>query len=68
MRKIKNWLHLCERELQRLGYRDIELIGKGAYGFAFAGIDSLGHALVFKFTRIDLPQSIHDCLGRSIYA
>lgn len=65
--KIKNWLHLCERELQRLGYRDIELIGKGAYGFAFAGIDSLGHALVFKFTRIDLPQSIHDRLAEEAY-
>ena len=65
--KIKNWLHLCERELQRLGYRDIELIGKGAYGFAFAGTDMQGQALVFKFTRIDLPQSIHDRLAEEAY-
>jgi non-specific serine/threonine protein kinase len=65
--KIKNWLQLCEQELLRLGYSHVELIGKGAYGFAFAGLTSTQQALVFKFTRIDLPQSIHDRLADEAY-
>lgn len=36
-KKLKDWFKLCTEQLQLLGYQDIELIGKGAFGFAFAG-------------------------------
>ena len=37
-RKLKGWISLCQSQLEQLGYTDIELIGKGAYGFVFGGI------------------------------
>nr|WP_163503174.1 phosphotransferase [Halomonas socia] len=59
-RKLKEWVALCRSQLEQLGYRDIELIGKGAYGFVFAGrpqaVDSAW--LVFKFNRITLPAHL----------
>ena len=66
-RKLKSWLHLCESQLTRLGYSNIELIGNGAYGFVFAGTsgaDSQANVqqYVFKFSRITLPQHIKDRL------
>ena len=73
--KLKSWLQLCESQLGRLGYRNIELIGNGAYGFVFAGIggsratsgdqprsESETQQYVFKFSRITLPQHIKDHL------
>jgi non-specific serine/threonine protein kinase len=39
-KKLKDWFKLCTEQLQLLGYNDIELIGKGAFGFAFAGTAS----------------------------
>ncbi|NVK58177.1 MAG: serine/threonine protein kinase, partial [Alteromonadaceae bacterium] len=54
-KKLKDWLALCVSQLENLGYRNISLIGKGAYGFAFGGEDRAGKQLVFKFTRITLP-------------
>ncbi len=57
-KKLKDWLFLCTQELTRLGYSDIELVGKGAFGFAFGGKNRHGDALVFKFTRINLPASV----------
>ena len=39
-KKLKDWFKLCTDQLQLLGYKDIELIGKGAFGFAFAGTSS----------------------------
>jgi non-specific serine/threonine protein kinase len=39
-KKLKDWFKLCTEQLQLLGYKDIELIGKGAFGFAFAGTAS----------------------------
>lgn len=56
--KLKQWLRLCEKQLYRVGYRQIRFIGKGMYGFVFAGIDSQGHPLVFKFSRITLPTHL----------
>ncbi|MGK0372569.1 MAG: non-specific serine/threonine protein kinase [Glaciecola sp.] len=41
-KKLKNWFALCERQLEKLGYYNVELIGKGAFGFAFAGKSALG--------------------------
>ncbi|MCT7655859.1 hypothetical protein MBH78_17050 [Oceanimonas sp. NS1] len=35
--KLKDWIALCIAELEKLGYRDIILAGKGVYGFTFAG-------------------------------
>lgn len=59
-RKLKDWVALCQVQLEQLGYRDIELIGKGAYGFVFAGRPSLEDSgwLVFKFTRVTLPAHL----------
>ncbi|WP_136246759.1 protein kinase domain-containing protein [Halomonas borealis] len=66
-RKLREWVALCQAQLEQLGYRHIELIGKGAYGFAFAGITSGGEQYVFKFTRINLPQSLQDRLEEEAF-
>ena len=66
-KKLKDWIQLCILELTRLGYRQVELIGKGAFGFAFAGIDAQDQSLVFKFTRVNLPQSVHDKLAEEAH-
>ena len=41
-KKLKDWFALCEKQLKKLGYFDVELIGKVAFGFAFAGMSTLG--------------------------
>lgn len=65
-KKLKDWVALCATQLRQLGYQDIELIGKGAYGFVFAGRlpghRDHGPEHVFKFTRINLPQHLQDRL------
>ncbi|QSX29620.1 protein kinase [Shewanella cyperi] len=66
-RKHKAWVRLCKQQLSKLGYRDIEFIGKGAYGFVFAGINSQGDAHVFKFSRITLPQHVQDRLEEEAF-
>ncbi len=66
-KKLKDWVALCMDELRKLGYRDIELVGKGAYGFAFAGLDKAGEQCVFKFSRINLPQHIQERLADEAY-
>ena len=65
--KLKAWITLCVRQLEKLGYRQIELIGKGAFGFVFAGKTATGAELVFKFSRIDLPQHVQDRLEEESY-
>ncbi len=65
--KLKAWIKLCIRQLERLGYQDIELIGKGAFGFVFGGTTSAGTELVFKFSRINLPQHVQDRLEEESY-
>lgn len=62
-KKLKDWVALCIEELQKLGYHDISLIGKGAYGFAFAGLGVDQECYVFKFSRINLPQHIQERLA-----
>ncbi|MDX1559195.1 MAG: protein kinase [Marinobacter sp.] len=70
-KKLKDWVALCAAQLRQLGYQDIELIGKGAYGFVFAGrlpgtaIGGPEH--VFKFTRINLPRHLQDRLEDEAY-
>lgn len=76
-RKLKDWLDLCETQLKLMGYVDIELIGKGAYGFVFGGREpgqshssaSGDHTgeYVFKFARITLPNHIQDRLEEEGY-
>src|SRR5690554_274424 len=56
-RKLKAWVALCQEQLEQLGYREIALIGKGAYGFVFAGLTAPGDQYVFKFTRVNLPST-----------
>ena len=65
--KLKDWLALCKTQLLRLGYTDIELIGKGAYGFVFAGQADNGREYVFKFSRITLPQRVQERLEEEGY-
>lgn len=60
--KIKDWVQLCMDQLNLLGFSDIEFIGKGAYGFVFAGRTQDLTDYVFKFSRINLPQAVQDRL------
>ncbi|MGQ7249602.1 protein kinase domain-containing protein [Halomonas sp. V046] len=66
-RKLKEWVALCQDQLEQLGYRRIELIGKGAYGFVFAGTTATGSRYVFKFTRVTLPQHLQDRLEEEAF-
>ncbi|MBS3805007.1 MAG: protein kinase [Oleiphilaceae bacterium] len=70
-KKLKDWVALCATQLEQLGYRDIEMIGKGAYGFVFAGVPAQagagGAEHVFKFTRITLPQRLQDRLEEEAF-
>ncbi|MBC3767486.1 protein kinase domain-containing protein [Neptunicella marina] len=65
--KLKDWFELCHQQLQRLGYANIEYIGKGAFGFVFAGTAPDGQSLVFKFSRVNLPQHVQDRLEDEAY-
>ena len=66
-KKLKDWVNLCCSQLEQLGYRSIELVGKGAYGFVFAGITAQGAQYVFKFSRINLPQHLQDRLEEEAF-
>lgn len=66
-KKLKDWVQLCIDELNKLGYRDIALAGKGAFGFVFAGTGPSGDPLVFKFSRVNLPQHIQERLADEAY-
>lgn len=66
-KKLKDWVALCISKLEKLGYRQIELIGKGAYGFAFAGFAVDDQCYVFKFSRINLPLHIQERLADEAY-
>lgn len=65
--KLKRWVELCQQQLKQLGYQQVALLGKGAYGFVFSATkpDLLGdlHHVVFKFSRINLPQHVQDRLA-----
>ncbi|MCY7294128.1 protein kinase domain-containing protein [Alteromonas sp. a30] len=65
--KLKDWINLCIAQLEKLGFRQIELIGKGAYGFAFGGTSPDNEALVFKFSRANLPQHVQDRLEEEAF-
>jgi non-specific serine/threonine protein kinase len=66
--KLKQWVELCQQQLRQLGFRDVALLGKGAFGFVFSGIKNKGSSVqeqpvVFKFSRINLPQHVQDRLA-----
>jgi non-specific serine/threonine protein kinase len=56
------WEKLCQLQLKKLGYSDIKMIGKGAFGFAFSGIANDDSSIVFKFSRMTLPEHVQDRL------
>ncbi|MBZ9537715.1 protein kinase [Modicisalibacter tunisiensis] len=66
-RKLKDWVALCRTQLEQLGYRDTELVGRGAYGFVFAGVSAHDERHVFKFSRITLPQHLQDRLEEEAF-
>ncbi|WP_417763188.1 serine/threonine protein kinase [Shewanella sp.] len=66
-RKHRAWIRLCKQQLIKLGYQQPELIGKGAYGFVFAGHNQANEEHVFKFSRVTLPQQIQDRLEEEAY-
>lgn len=69
-RKLKDWVALCQAQLAQLGYANIELIGKGAYGFVFAGSawqQGMTAHYVFKFSRITLPTHLQERLEEEAF-
>jgi len=66
-KKLKDWFSLCEKQLEKLGYFDVELIGKGAFGFAFAATSKQGEKRVFKFSKVTLPQHVQDRLEEEAF-
>ena len=71
-RKLKEWVALCQAQLAQLGYQEIELIGKGAYGFVFAGVAPKPASWevrqrVFKFSRITLPLHLQERLEEEAF-
>jgi len=61
--KLKQWVELCQQQLKQLGYYNIALLGKGAYGFVFSALNMAGEDVVFKFSRLNLPQHVQDRLS-----
>ncbi len=61
--KLKDWLELCNQQLVNMGYSHVELLGKGAYGFVFCGVNADLQQHVFKFSRVTLPQHVQDRLA-----
>ncbi|MBQ4812929.1 serine/threonine protein kinase [Pseudoalteromonas luteoviolacea] len=66
-KKHRQWLNICKKQLSLLGYQGVELIGSGAFGFVFAGVEEGGEEWVFKFSRITLAQSVRDRLEDEAY-
>jgi len=61
--KLKKWVELCQQQLKQLGYKNIALLGKGAFGFVFSAVNEKNQNVVFKFSRINLPQHVQDRLA-----
>ncbi|QBG34244.1 serine/threonine protein kinase [Litorilituus sediminis] len=65
--KLKQWVELCQQQLVQLGYEQVTLLGKGAYGFVFTAKQISSNENqpfeVFKFSRINLPQHVQDRLA-----
>jgi len=61
--KLKQWVELCQQQLRQLGFSDVAMLGKGAYGFVFSAVNTQKQHVVFKFSRINLPQHVQDRLS-----
>ena len=61
--KLKEWVNLCQQQLRQLGFNNVALLGKGAYGFVFCASNMSGEDVVFKFSRSNLPQHVQDRLS-----
>lgn len=61
-KKIRDWVSLCESQLTKMGFTNVKMIGKGAYGFVFVGTNNYQQERVFKFSRITLPQNVRERL------
>jgi len=61
--KLKKWVDLCQQQLKQLGYKHVAMLGKGAYGFVFSALNNAQQEVVFKFSRINLPQHVQDRLS-----
>ncbi|HCM48776.1 MAG TPA: serine/threonine protein kinase [Colwellia sp.] len=66
--KLKQWVDLCQQQLRQVGFEDVVILGKGAYGFVFSGIKGKNSEekelpVVFKFSRVNLPQHVQDRLA-----
>ena len=66
--KLKQWVELCQQQLIQLGFDEVALLGKGAYGFVFSAMKyskqlATTRHVVFKFSRINLPQHVQDRLA-----
>ena len=65
--KLKQWVFLCQEQLKQLGYQNIGLLGKGAYGFVFFAHNHENKEVVFKFSRVNLPQHVQDRLAEEAH-
>ena len=61
-KKHRDWVSLCESQLEKMGFTNVKMIGKGAYGFVFVGTNAKHKERVFKFSRITLPQNVRERL------
>ncbi|GAA5190100.1 serine/threonine protein kinase [Ferrimonas gelatinilytica] len=61
-RKLRQWVKLCQQQLHQLGYRRVHYIGKGVFGFVFAGESERGND-VFKFSRRTLAPHLQQRLA-----
>jgi len=66
-KKLRDWIDLCHQQLEQLGYRNPQYIGKGAYGFAFSALSPANQNFVFKFSRITLPEHVQDRLEEEAF-
>jgi len=66
-KKLRDWVELCKNQLRKMGYSNVEMIGKGAFGFVFVGTDKNNTERVFKFSRITLAQNIRERLEEEGY-
>ncbi|GLS82399.1 protein kinase domain-containing protein [Paraferrimonas haliotis] len=66
-KKLKAWFRLCRQQLLKLGYQNITYVGKGAYGFVFAGSHPSGFQHVFKFSRMTLPVQVRQRLEEEAF-
>ena len=65
--KLRRWVELCKKQLNKLGYEKVELLGKGVFGFAFTGFNGQNQEHVFKFSRITLAPSVRERLEEEAY-